>query len=192
MADQDNEKKIEPVKEQPSGGSKVLIIVIIVVVVLAILGIVGGRYLSNYLSRKAGEKIASSVLSNALGGKANVSSGGNGVDVTTKDGTISVGDKAKWPTDMSSLVPEFKYGKIAFSAKTTVSGDAWSVTYEEVKDGAQEGYKSALVSSGWSDESQTSFAIADALQMTNGNLQITVIFDPSSKGASLTVSQKTQ
>jgi len=171
-----------------SGGSKVLIIVIIVIVVLAILGIIGGRIVSNYLAKKAGEKVASSLLSGALGGNASVSSGGNGLNVTTKDGTISTGDKAKWPSDMPSAVPEFKYGTLSMSTK--VKDDAWSVMYEKVNEDSLTKYEQDLAAKGWAKTDSANLGFADTLMMTNDNNGITVIYDPQSKGISLSVAPK--
>jgi len=163
-----------------------------VVVVLAILGIVGARLVSNYLARKAGDKIASSLLSGATGGNVDVSSGGNGVNITGNGETLQAGDQAKWPSDMPAVVPKFTYGTISASVKTTTNGNAWSVIYDKVTDGALDKYKNELTAKGWTEDAQTNLGIANTLMMTSGNYQLTLAVDEQNKGANLAVTTKTQ
>lgn len=168
------------------GGAKVAII--IVVVVLVVLG-VGGYFVQRFVVKKAGEKITESLLGGALGGKVDVSSNGDGVSISNENGSIGTGESAKWPADMPSSVPTFSYGKISMSTKVD---NSWSVIYESVEADAQSKYVAALKSKGWTENEEViDMGETKMVSMANGEYKITLIFDSSSSGASITVTTNT-
>lgn len=175
----------QPTEAKKSSAGTVILIVAIVLAVL----FVGGYYISAKIIGGIGKKVAETAIENATGGK---------VDVNTKDGTVKYGDEngsvelgsTKWPSDMPSVVPEYKYGKIIMAGKTTSSGNIWSVIFEQVSDGSVEKYKAELTAKGWTSSAETELDIANTLQMENGKYIVTLISDPSSKGANLSVTEK--
>lgn len=158
----------------PSGKkNNVVLIVVVIVVVLVILGIIG-RVVSNYLARKAGEKLAEGIISSATGGK---------VDVDTGSG-------ASWPSDMPSSVPKYSKGKITIATKINEEGSkGWSVVISETSQSDYNSYKVQVVSAGWTNTASTSFGtIIDAYE--NGTYAMNLTFDPTSNGVSITVALK--
>lgn len=99
-------------------------IIIIVVVVLATLSI-GGYLVSRFLLKKVAEQITESLIEGATGGKVDIDSEAEGEDISieTKNGLYLMTSDNEWPSDMPSSVPEFSYGKIKASSKSS-SGDS--------------------------------------------------------------------
>lgn len=192
----------QPAAPQPStnptspaskkGGNKTATIIIIVIVVLIILGFGGSYVFSNFIAKKVGENAAEKILESATGGKVDVSSSGNGASVTTKDGTVTTGDQAKWPSDMPSSVPKLGSGTITYAAKSAGEGYTyWSVIYDKGTGADITKYKTSLTSTGWTiaDEINTSYSIS--IRATSGKLEVAVSLDPSSGAVTMTVTQQT-
>ncbi len=167
-------------------GTKVLIIIIVIVVVLGVIG----YFVSRYLARKVGESAAESILSSATGGKVDVSSSGNGASVTTKDGTVSTGDKASWPADMPGSIPKVSSGAITYSSKNA-SGvyTYWSVVYDKGSTDIITKYKADLVAKGWTVTGEVNSSYIDSVTATLGKLEVSLSYDPSSGGMTLAVTQ---
>jgi len=171
-----------------SGGAATVIV--IVLVVLLALG-VGGYFISRYVAQKAAEKLTEGFLGAATGGNVNVTNGGEGVNFSNEEGSLSVGQSAQWPSDMPASVPKFTYGTPIMSTK--VAEGSWSVLFEKVTADAQTKYTADLNAKGWMPEGETIDAgVAQVIQMANGNYILSVAFDKTSQGATLTVSPKTQ
>jgi len=175
-----------PVKK--SGGAATVII--IVLVVLVALG-VGGYFVSKFVVQKSAEKLTEGFLGAATGGNVDITNGGQGVDYSNEDSSLSIGQSAQWPSDMPTSVPEFTYGTPIMSSK--LSEGSWSVLFEEVSADAQTKYTADLDAQGWVPEGESIDAgVAQIIQMTNGNYILSVAFDRTSKGATLTVSPKAE
>lgn len=185
---------VEDNKTQPvaTGGnkpkSKTGLIITIVVVVVVLLG-VGGYYLSRYITHRASEKIIGGIIGTGSGSDVDISD--KGVSVSNSEGTFSAGETTKWPSDMPSSVPQFKYGKITMAASTNTDGKGWSVTLGEVEPGSLEKYANDLSSAGWTKGDVIgSGADMSIITYTKDNYQVQAIYDASSKGVSIAVIQK--
>lgn len=178
-----------PTAAPAAGGKKsnTATIIIIVVVALIILG-VGGTLLTRYLARRASEKAASALLSATTGSNVDVSNDGNSATVSNGQGTTQIGEGAKWPSDMPSDVPKLTAGKItmATSEKTSKS---WSVIASDFKQADYDAYKAKVDAAGWTSTSTTAFgALID--QYEKGSYDLTLTFDSSSSGISISVVPK--
>lgn len=173
----------------PKKGGGAAVVIIIVLVILAVLG-VGGYFVSKYVAKKAGEKITEGLLGAATGGKVDVTSGGEGVNISNGEGSLSLGAAAKWPSDMPSNVPQFTYGSIVAASKIS-DQDGWMALYEKVSADAQTKYAADLAAKGWTkDNDSVNVGVAEITQLTDGKNILTVTYDTSSKGATITVSPK--
>lgn len=142
---------------KPAKKTNVTMIVIIIVAVLVVMS-VGGYLVSRYLARKVSEKATESIMEAATGNKVDVNTSDNGVTYKTEGGELSVGTKAKWPTDVPSSLPEFTFGTISGSSKTGETGNyIWTMGYEKVSTDAYTKYKDLLTSKGWTITSETSY-----------------------------------
>lgn len=177
--------KSEPPEAKKSSTGTIILIVVIVLIIL----FVGGYYVSAKILGGIGKKVAETAIENATGGKVDVNTSDGSVKVADENGSLEFGS-TKWPTDMPSIVPEYKYGKITMAGKTTTGGTAWSVIFEQVSDGSEDKYKSELTAKGWTNSAETELGIANTLQMENDKYEITLISDPTSKGANLSVTEK--
>jgi len=172
---------------QPQGKSKAWLIIIIILVVLIILGI-GGYFLTRYFVNKAAGKIASSVT----GGQVDINSGSTSFSMSDSSGTVTAGETTKWPSDMPSTVPQFKYGKIKMAVKSNTGGtNGWSVTYENVESDGLTKYKTDLTNAGWTVEETAEAGVVSLVTAKKDNLSLNAIYDPSSKGVSITVTTAT-
>ena len=170
--------------EQPK--SKAGLVIVIILVIIVVLG-VGGYFISRYIARKASEKLTEGIIKSTTGEDVNVDA--NGSKISTSDGTIAAGESAVWPKDMPSSVPEFKYGKIILAVKSENSG-GWSVTYSDVAADALDKYSADLIKAGWAKDDTAELGFASAAAFNKDNYQIQTIYDPSSKGMSITVLKK--
>lgn len=176
-----------PMVRKNGGAATVIIIVLVVLLALG----VGGYFVSRYVAQKAGERLTEGFLGAATGGNVDINSGGEGVSIENDKGSLSLGQSAQWPSDMPSNVPEFSYGKPIMSTKVADGG--WSVLYENVSEDAKDKYVSDLSSKGWIDDSGAIDAgSSQIIQMTDGTYNLIIVFDETSKGATLTVSPKVQ
>lgn len=175
-----------PVQSPKKGGSAATII-IIVIVVLVVLG-VGGYFVQRFVVRKASEKLTETLVGGVTGGKVDVSSNGEGFKYSGDQGSLEVGPSAKWPTDMPANVPKFTYGTVTASSKTP---EGWSVIFEKVTTDAQTKYLADLTGKGWTQDGEAiDMGATKITQVTDGKNTLTVLYDASSGGASLTVAPK--
>ena len=189
MADQ---QAPAPQQTQSSNkGSKTAVtIIIIVVVVLAILSI-GGYLVSRFLLNKVAEQTTESLIEGVTGGKVDIDSEGEDVSIETEDGSYSMTGDNEWPSDMPSSVPEFSYGKIEASSKSS-SGDStnWSVSFTDVKSDAYDSYTSELEKSGWSETGNISSGGSQIANMENSEYYLIFTYDANENSGSLVVSSK--
>ena len=99
---------------------------------------------------------------------------------------MEVGNAVSWPSDIP--VPKFPAGTVTASTK---SNNNWAVILKDVKKEDVEKYISQLQENGWQASSEVSFMV-ELTQMEKGGYRITVAYDASSNGVSITVSQKEQ
>jgi len=117
-----------------------------------------------------------------------ISSGKESLKISGKEGGMTVGTSASWPADLPTDVPKFTAGQITMAVK---SGNNWTVIIKEVKKEETEEYLAQLQKNGWVSENEVDFVV-DLSQMEKGNYRLTLAYDASSNGVSLTVSEKTQ
>ena len=164
-------------------------IVIIVIVVLAILSI-GGWLVSKYVLNRVAEETAESIFEGATGGEVDIDSSGENVSFSSEDGSFSVSGDKTWPTDMPSSVPEFKYGTVEASSKSSSDdGSGWTVSLVKVKAGAYDSYKQDLVGASWT-ESGTITSEMKMANMENDEYYLTFTVDESDNTGSLIVTVK--
>jgi hypothetical protein len=155
--------------EEPKKNSNTLLIVIIVLLVLffvipgLILG-VGGFLIGGKINKFAKQ---------AEKGEVNLNLGGESVSLNTSQNQT-------WPSTAPSTVPQLKAGKITSAAKI---GDAWSITYGNVKASDFNSYVSSLVAAGYTmDET------SDLGTMKNGGgvkagYRVNITYTEDDKGA---------
>ena len=184
-----DETTATPSAPAPTGGKKsnATTIIIIVVIALVVLG-AGGYFVSRWLAKRASEKAASALLSATTGSNVSVSDNGNSATVSDDQGTTQIGEGAKWPSDMPSDVPKLTAGKITM-ATSDKSSKSWSVTASDIKQADYDAYKAKVVAAGWTSTATTSFgALID--QYEKGSYDLTLTFDSSSSGISISVVPK--
>jgi|GEM_PF-6102774 len=108
--------------------------IVIGVAIVALVGLgIGMRMIMNYFTQKAGDKVASSILSTATGGKVNVDSSNGNSSVTVKgaDGSsVSYGSSSSLPSGFPSDVPAPSFGKISGNySSTDTNGASYSIAY---------------------------------------------------------------
>jgi hypothetical protein len=175
----------------PKKGSKTAVtIIIIVVVVLAILSI-GGYLISRFLLNKVTEQTTESLIEGATGGKVDIDSDGDEVSVETEDSSYSMNGKSEWPSDMPASVPEFTYGTVEASSKSSSGEDtSWSVTFTDVNSGAYDNYTAALKNAGWNETGNLSSSGSQISNMENDEYYLIYTYDSSDNSGSLVVSSK--
>ena len=177
--------KAKPAKKKKN---KTLVIVVIIISVLVLLGI-GGYFISAFVINKIGGSLVENVVEKGTGGNVKVDTKTGSAELKTNEGSINVGSSAQWPSDLPSDVPKFSVGKITMSTKVTTVPKGWSVLISDVTENDVTNYKNNLIAKGWVEESSASFGVS-FVQLTKGNLNITLAYDGSSKGLSMTVSYK--
>jgi len=178
-----------PSTSSSGGGSKTAATVIIIVVVAVIVLGVGGWLVSRYVARKLGEKTAETLIGAATGGKVDVDSNGDSINLKSGDSDMSIGSSSTWPDTMPSDVPKFSYGKINYSTADKTN-KTWSVGFETVATDAYSKYTSALKSAGWTVTNETDLGAIKTGSFEKGTWTINLTVDPESKGATLGVSEK--
>jgi len=176
--DQENIKK-EVVAGVKKNKKLITIIVIVAVLVIAV-------SVNSFVARKIGERRAEKILEDQFGGKVDINSQNGSVSVKSDKGDFSVGEIAKWPTDMPTDIPEFTYGKLKMSA--TVS-TGWQILATGVSEENFTAYNSSLKSLGWSNVG-TFNANLGMVQMTKGNYNLITILNSQNGNFTLTVSKK--
>ncbi|MDH4358488.1 MAG: hypothetical protein OEV37_00870 [Candidatus Berkelbacteria bacterium] len=170
----------------PKKGKSATTIIIIVVVVLAVLGI-GGYLISRYLA----EKTAEGLIGGLTGGEVDVSA--SKVTYSGEGGSLEFSEGAKWPTDLPSDVPEFTYGTVKATAKTTSDGKGnWSITLENVQSGAYDKYVSDLKAAGWEEATTSTAEGVNYIDMSKGSYDLIFTYEENEKTASLLVSSKSE
>jgi hypothetical protein len=180
----------KPAEEaQPKKSNKTLIIVLVIVGVIIVLSGIGYYAMSKFL----GNKLAEGILETATGGQVDVNTKSGDVTIKSDDGTTQFGSTDKWPSDMPSVVPEFKYGTLKYASKVdSADSKGWNVIYESVKSTATASYKNDLTSKGWTNLQDMLTGEWDTFSAENGEWVITVMVDNTQNQATLTVAQKTQ
>jgi hypothetical protein len=179
-----NESKPQASVSKPQAKSSNSKVIIIIVVVLVVLGGVGYA-VSRYLAKKAGEVTAEKILESSLGGNVDISD--DGASYSDESGSVSTGSNAKWPTDMPSGVPEFKYGTVIYAASSNTDYKSWSVSCDKVTDNAFTLYKKELTDKGWAESSTSTYGTVSTSGMSKDNLAINFSVDTSQKNATIIV-----
>ena len=149
-------------------------IIIVVVVVLGIVVLAGGyfvmRSIKARVSQKIGAKIGENMLEKAIeqgtGGKADVSTDGNSVNIKTESGTFSASETGniKLPSDFPSDVFVYGDAKITFATSTPANPAdgtkaSFMVGYEvnqSVNDVADK-YRDEMAKNGWTKDTEANY-----------------------------------
>ncbi len=183
------EKRTEPTKANKKSNKTWVILVIVVVVILAGLSI-GGYFLSQYVSKKAGEGLVEKAIESGTGGKVDIDTKNKDITIKTDQGTISAGEGVSWPSDMPNDVPKFTVGKVTMATKVSTEPKGWSVIVSNFNSAAMTEYIARLKANGWTEVSNTNVGL-NLVQMEKDNRNLNLAYDDSSKGVTLTVSYKT-
>ncbi|MDD5693124.1 MAG: hypothetical protein WC437_02260 [Patescibacteria group bacterium] len=167
----------------------VLVVIIVIIAILVFLSI-GGYFLSAFVFKKVAGNFVENIVEKGTGGNVKIDTKNGGAEVKTNEGSLNVGSAVKWPTDLPSDVPKFSAGKVTMSTKVNTDPKGWSVLVSEVNENDVTKYKNDLLAKGWVEESSMNYG-ATFIQLTKGNLEMTLTYDGSSKGLSITVSYKT-
>lgn len=177
-----------PATNPSSGGfPKWAIVLVVVLVILSMFGFVVKRF----LGRRIAENIIEKTIEARTGAKVDINSAGEGsFKVKSKDGEVSIGTTAQWPSDLPNDVPKFSAGTIAVALKTNENGNkTWSVVIKDIEKTAVDAYVAVLKAKGWQSVSQIEMGVS-INQLEKGIYNINVSYDASSNGASLTVYEK--
>jgi len=169
--------------------NKTWLIVILIVVVLLIGLSVGGYFASKYVFNKAGEGLVEKVIESGTGGKVDIDTNNKDITVKTDEGTFNAGESVSWPSDMPSDVPKFSYGKITMATKISTDPKGWSIIISDVQPSNFTDYQNKLKAAGWTEVGSTQFGVS-LIQMEKNNLDLNLTYEESSKGASLSISEK--
>jgi hypothetical protein len=182
----------KPAASSGGGKSNTTLIVIIVVVLAVLIG--GGliaRWAIGKVAKKAGEVTTEKILEGATGGDVNIKD--NGVEVKSSAGTASFSESKTWPTDMPSVVPEFKSGTIATVSNLNIGGNkSWTVTYEGAKSSDYTSYVNDFKSNGWTEGLSSSSNGETLTMLTKDKYSISLTLNESSGEASLVVSENNE
>jgi len=152
-----------------------------------ILVLVFGSWLGyGFFSKKAGEQIAENFLEGQLGGDVNISSGGDSATIKTDQGSLSLGDAAKWPSDMPSDIPEFTAGKLVMAGTALTGGKGWQVVAENVDKSDFTDYQSALEAKGWKSIGMVDATIG-MIQMTKDKMTLIASYNSEDNSFTLAV-----
>ncbi len=188
-----DEKKSAPVATTPAAApakkNNSTMIIIIVVVAVLVLG-VGGTLISRWVARKAADKIAGGILGAATGSNVSVNSDSGTTSVSNGSGSTSVGNNVAWPSDMPSTVPQLKSGTLTM-ATSDKTNKAWSVEADKVSQAQFDVYKASVESAGWTNTATTSFG-ASMITYEKDTYDLTLIYDASSSGVSISVTTKSE
>ena len=188
LSNQD-ENNSNSTKRKKKSNSTLLIVIIIVVVFLIGLS-VGGYLISQTLTKKANEGVIEKMIESGTGGKVNIDSKNKDVTIKTDEGTIKAGENVSWPNDMPSDIPKFTAGKLTMATKINTNPKGWSILVSDVENSNFIDYQAKLKAAGWAEVSSTSFGVS-IVQMEKDNRKLTLSYDGSSKGVSLTISETT-
>lgn len=170
----------------PAKKNNATTIIIIVVAVVVVLGIVG-TVVSRYIARKAGEKIAEGIISAGTGGVVDVDTKNNSVSISGNGESVQIGENSTWPSDMPGDVPKYSKGKISASSKVDNENlKSWTVTIGETSQSDFNAYKSSIEAAGWKSEYEST-SVVEILQYNKGDYALSAVFDGSSSGATITV-----
>lgn len=112
------------------------------------------------LGDKIAEKAVEKGLEKATGASNIDLDEDGGVNITTKDGTMSTGDNAELPSTWPSSVPTPKDATLKYAGSSTQGGaESWSAIYESSKTAAtyKTTYTETFKDAGWTISNESSF-----------------------------------
>lgn len=171
-------------------GKTTVIIIIIIVAVLAILSI-GGYLVSRFVINRVAEKTTESLVEGITGGKVDIDSGDESASIETEDGSYSMSGNNEWPSDMPSIVPEFTYGTIEASTKSS-AGDStgWTVSFTDTTNSAYDNYTAALKTAGWNETGTINSGGSQMSNMENDSYYLIFTCNSLDSTGSLVVTSK--
>ncbi|MGE5398056.1 MAG: hypothetical protein ACM3MK_11065 [Chitinophagales bacterium] len=158
-------------------------ILLAVILVLSLWFVVG----CGKVAEKAVEKSIETGVENSSGNDVKVDLDQNKVEIKDKDGTTyTSGGEQKWPKEMPSVVPEFKYGKIiGVSNINSEKGKNITLSFESVDKNAYQSYKKDLEDAGWTINMTSQFDTSWSLSAQKDKQMVTVTGGTDDSGALL-------
>ncbi len=96
-----------------------------------------------------------------------------------------------WPTDLSSDVPEFKYGKIGQAyISDSDTEKSWTIGFAEVEKDAFSNYSQQLKEKGWQIDTTITSVTMENITATKDTLELTMILLPEEKSGTIAVTEK--
>lgn len=138
------------------------------------------------------EKTAEKILEKSIGDNATVDIKGDNIIINTDKGKIvaNTGEK-KWPKEIPSKVPEFKYGKVKNVSLREYQGiKSWVIVFEKVPKDVLSDYQKILKNKGFETGLVGRTDVGGMLTGENGDLKIAVMAGEGN--ASFTVSIENQ
>ena len=142
------------------------------------------------IREKAGEKIIEKAIESQTGGKVNINSGKNTMDITTNEGKVSVSNDGdgKLPANFPSDIFIFSDAKITVSTFNAAQPGSFSVSYSTAsvtQDSAFEKYKTEMIGSNWVKETEMNFGTdqGSMLVFKKDNRKVSVMIGKEEKGS---------
>lgn len=139
--------------------------------------------------KKAGERIIEKAIESQTGGKVDINSGKNTMDITTSEGQVSVSNDGdgKLPANFPSDVFIFSDAKITISTFNAAQPGSFSVSYSTAsatQDSAFEKYKAEMTASGWTKETEMNFGVEQGAMLTfkKDNRKVSIMIGKDEKG----------
>jgi hypothetical protein len=162
--------------------NKKYIIIAVVVIILLAVALVS----NSMLGKRSAERRAERLLESQLGGNVDIDSDGDSVSIKTKEGTFTTGSAAKWPADMPKDIPVITFGELKMASSVSVNGQGWQVSVDKATKADFTTYYSALLTNGWTNVGLVNTSV-DFAQMTKGNYDLLLAFNPEDSSFVLTV-----
>ena len=133
-------------------------------------------------AKKAGEKIAESIMENAIeaeGMDADVDVDGDEVTIQTEDGEITINQDDKWPDNAPDNVPEFKKGSLV----TTMNmGGQVTLVYDVDDESVVQDYVATVKSTGFETTNETEMDGVIFYMAQKDGVQLTVTYQDEQMG----------
>ncbi|MFZ2975515.1 MAG: hypothetical protein WA055_02720 [Candidatus Moraniibacteriota bacterium] len=149
-----------------------------------------GCGLGEMAQKKAGEKIIEKAIESQTGGKVDINSGKNTMDITTNEGNVSVSNDGdgKLPANFPNDIFIFSDAKITVSTSNAAQPGSFSVSYSTAsatQDTAFEKYKTEMTGSGWVKETEMNFGVEQGAMLTfkKDNRKVSIMIGKDEKGS---------
>jgi hypothetical protein len=174
----EEEKKTSEEKSTAKGKKFPTWLIIVIVVVVVVLG--GMYYAANLVRTKIADKLP-----------VRIDTKNSTYKVKTGNMDTVVSDKAvPWPAEIPQDLPKYQGGKIK-AVSHEKSTDTWVVTVGETTAQEFNNYKTYLTNANW-EAGDSIDTLVNMVQFKKGDRQVSLVFDPSSNGVLISLTQVKQ